>query len=99
MGKAGGGAGSLRSPPAFCPPVTGVQGLSGGAPVERSYHCSLKKKKKSALPDSYAETKGTVVSFFQEAKELVENILVSLGVARFQCASEKGARGKEVEHI
>lgn len=58
------------------------------------------KKKKGTLPDSYAETRGTVVSFFQEeAKELVENILVSLGVARFKCAGEKGVRGKEVEHI
>lgn len=59
-----------------------------------------KKNKKVALPDGYAETKRTVVSSFQEAaKELGENLLVSLGVTRFQCAGEKGVKGRQMEHV
>lgn len=40
------------------------------------------------------ETEGTVVSFFQdEAEELLENVVVSIGIATFKCGRGKG-KGK-----
>lgn len=51
------------------------------------------KKKKGGLLIA-TETEGTVVSSFQEeVKELLENIVVSLGVATFKCGRGKG-KGK-----
>lgn len=44
-----------------------------------------REKKKGGLFIT-TETEGAVVSFFQaEAKELLENIVVSIGVAAFKC--------------
>lgn len=51
------------------------------------------KKKKGGLLIA-TETEGTVVSSFpEEVKELLENIVVSLGVATFKCGRGKG-KGK-----
>lgn len=54
------------------------------------------EKKKGGLLIA-TETEGTVVSFFQEAaEELLENIVVSIGVVTFKLEE---VRGKEVGHI
>lgn len=54
------------------------------------------EKKKGGLLIA-TETEGTVVSFFQEeAEELLENIVVSIGVVTFKWEE---VRGKEVGHI
>lgn len=88
------------------PPAPLSLGLRIGevAPEEYSYRCCLRgsggergrrrrEKKKGGLLIA-TETEGTVVSSFQEeVKELLENIVVSLGVATFKCGRGKG-KGK-----
>lgn len=74
-------------------------GVGGAAPDEQGSHRCLAREeekgrnKKGGLLRA-TETEGTVVSFFQEeAEELLENIVVSIGVATFKCGRGKG-KGK-----
>lgn len=77
-----------------CPSVLG----SGQLPqrnraVTAAWRGRREEKKKAVLLIA-TETEGTVVSLFQEeAEELLENIVISIGVATFKCGRGKG-KGK-----
>lgn len=80
-------------PPA---PLSLGPGVGGAAPEEhglaRGGGGGKKKKNRGLLIAT--EIEGTEVFFFQEdAKELLENIVVSIGVAVFKCGRGKG-KGK-----